>query len=477
MINRSKRKICLRYFGFALILLGIILNEWLLAALFSKDGLLILSTKILIWFFDISLILFGILFVTPPSKKSLKGNIILFYFSVIFCFLVFELFLQITDKPKINYLNRKRKTVYLMSKKFHHDYRPSQIFLRYPKKYDEFLPVENQINSLGIRGPEIPAKREGEYRILLLGDSFIQADEIKYEDTVGQILNKTINKKDCLVIQHGMSSWSPLLELNWFNKKGIKLKVNLVILFLCINDFYSASSNADNGYIKQTVFDEKGLPLKFNVDIPAHQKIIKPKRETNWFAIELKSIKLISNFFYQLKKKMPPFSQETIDFLLNNDFDNFRKSAIKLIPPNFKEKAIILDILELSRPTNLWDKETTDRVNISFWFLDKLQDIAKRENINIAISLVPLPWNVSKTENKIGRKKYLFTDVILPMGGIEKKIKDYCKTNDIHYIDLYTSFIKHSKGSQEKLFLIYDGHWTAKGHEIAAKTIKTSLNL
>lgn len=476
MKNSSKRRLFLRYIGFAFILLGIILNEWLLAALFSKDGLLLLSTKILIWTFDISFILFGILFVTPPSKKSLKANIILLYFSVIFCFLVFELFLQITDKPKIDYLNRKGATIYLVSKNFHHDYRPSQIFLRYPKKYDEFLPVENQINSLGIRGTEIPAKRDGEYRILLLGDSFMQADEIKYEDTVGQVLSKIINKKDCLVIQHGMSSWSPLLELNWFNKKGIKLKPNLAILFLCINDFYSAST-ADIGYIKQTVFDEKGLPLKFNVNVPAHQNITKPKRKTNRFAIELKSIKLISSFFHQLKEKAPSFSQETIDFLLNNDFDNFRKSAIKLIPPNFKEKAIILNILELSRPSNLWDKETTERVNISFGFLDKLHDIAKRENINIAISLVPLPWNVSKTETKIGRKKYLFTDVILPMGGIEKKIKEYCKTNDIHYIDLYTSFINYLKGSKKKLFLISDGHWTAKGHEIAAKTIKTSLNL
>ena len=45
------------------------------------------------------------------------------------------------------------------------------------------------INAAGLRGPDIPAKKAGEKRLLLLGDSFMQAAEVKFSKTTGEILS------------------------------------------------------------------------------------------------------------------------------------------------------------------------------------------------------------------------------------------------------------------------------------------------
>ena len=72
---------------------------------------------------------------------------------------------------------------------------------------------------------------------------------------------------DYEIIQHGMSSWSPLLELNWLIKKGLSFKPKSVVLFLCINDFYQDYFSSDLAYTKETVFDLDGYPKEFNISV------------------------------------------------------------------------------------------------------------------------------------------------------------------------------------------------------------------
>jgi len=53
--------------GIALVVIGIFLNEWILAGLFSEDGYFESSTRLKIWVFDIGLVASGIIFIRFPN--------------------------------------------------------------------------------------------------------------------------------------------------------------------------------------------------------------------------------------------------------------------------------------------------------------------------------------------------------------------------------------------------------------------------
>ena len=71
------RRNILRLSGTTLIVVGMLANEWFLLKLFSRDGILELSSRVAIWSFDIIVIIVGILFVTRSrffSSISLRSS-------------------------------------------------------------------------------------------------------------------------------------------------------------------------------------------------------------------------------------------------------------------------------------------------------------------------------------------------------------------------------------------------------------------
>jgi len=96
------------FIGSSLILAGVLLNEWIVAALFSPDGVLSTSIyRIIIWIFDISLISIGTLLLI--YRKSLRASMKTFLFPVITLILVaviLEVGLQLLTVifPKIDLL-------------------------------------------------------------------------------------------------------------------------------------------------------------------------------------------------------------------------------------------------------------------------------------------------------------------------------------------------------------------------------------
>ena len=115
------------------------------------------------------------------------------------------------------------------------DYIPNSTFIRKPGRNDEFGEVINHINSIGIRGPELEKKKG--FRVLNIGDSYVQAEELEFDKTFGEILNNEF-KDSIEFISHGISSWAPTPMFSWILHKGLDLQPDEINLFLCINDFY-----------------------------------------------------------------------------------------------------------------------------------------------------------------------------------------------------------------------------------------------
>jgi len=391
-------------------------------------------------------------------------------------FLLF--FLPIFPLPTDNLINKSGDSVYVINKQYHHDYRSSQEFLRYPTNLDEFKPVYNKINSLGIRGAEISIKKSP--RLLLLGDSFIEAEEVDAKFTVGSLLNEKFGP-ECEIIQKGISSWSPLLELNWLLKIGFSLAPDHIVLFIVPNDFFGLSySRSDASYAKVAKFNDQGDPVSFEVSSTQDRTIF--EKQLN----KLQLFKLLKNIYVHFKglnknynfRSIPEFKQFTqqeLEELLLIPPDTVRETLDKRLDADNTVKDQVKESICLSRSNELWDIETKTNVELSMKFLLRIKEHCSDRNIKLSILYVPFGWNIDQKETSLARKHFHMENAILPLGGIETEIKNFCSENKVEYLD-FGSYIQ-GLNSEKLLYYKSDPHWGPNGHKAVADFLYSKLKI
>jgi|GEM_PF-2753203 len=96
------------------------------------------------------------------------------------------------------------------------------------------------INSLGLRGSEVKAKKESCYRIVVIGGSAVFGGSVPGDDmTFCGLLEKHLRgkyKKDIEVINAGIPAFVSMQELILFENKIIEMKPEMVIIFDGFND-------------------------------------------------------------------------------------------------------------------------------------------------------------------------------------------------------------------------------------------------
>lgn len=105
----------------------------------------------------------------------------------------------------------------------------------------EFHHAHYQVNSLGLRGPEVTVpKPAGEDRILWLGDSIVFGIGADYENTLPAIVerkaNEHSNAKPYRVVNMGVPSYNTEQELIQLETVGLSLEPDAVLLMFATND-------------------------------------------------------------------------------------------------------------------------------------------------------------------------------------------------------------------------------------------------
>jgi lysophospholipase L1-like esterase len=111
-----------------------------------------------------------------------------------------------------------------------------------------------EINSDGWRGPEIPLQHPpGTLRIALLGDSFIEAFEVPFEQTVGEVIARRLSaerRQPVQVLNFGEGGYGTAQELLTLQHEVWKYSPDLVLLAITtgndISDNYRPLKKADN---------------------------------------------------------------------------------------------------------------------------------------------------------------------------------------------------------------------------------------
>jgi lysophospholipase L1-like esterase len=95
------------------------------------------------------------------------------------------------------------------------------------------------INSLGLRGPEIPPREPGELRVLFSGDSIVAALEVDHEQTFVALLESMLRERlgvPVRTINAGVRGYGTDQDYLYFRDRGWRLEPDLVVFFHSGND-------------------------------------------------------------------------------------------------------------------------------------------------------------------------------------------------------------------------------------------------
>ena len=164
--------------------------------------------------------------------------------------------------------------------------------------------IRVEINALGFRGPEIEIDKKGRYRVLIIGDSQVEALNMPYEDTFMAILQRRFKARGLPIeiVPMAVSNYSTAQEYLLYEKWGRRLKPDLVILCFFVGNDYENNHRPlwpdDRPY-----FDLKNGKL---VRLPFKHRQLNTNRFRDWMRKNIRLYTLIPNLIKQLVKVLKP---------------------------------------------------------------------------------------------------------------------------------------------------------------------------
>jgi len=309
--------------------------------------------------------------------------------------------------------------------------------------------TEYRINSLGLRDDELTIEKPpNTFRILILGDSFTEGIGVNSSETFSKrlqtMLDTAISDYDCQVVNAGVGSYSPLLEYIYLSRYGLQLDPDLVILNFDLSDVYD-----DIQYTYRAHFNKMGVPIAV---VPEHERA-----KSSWFREKLVSIK----DFFKEHTRLYNFirvrlSQPLEPWISENSFSgDIRYDKYAMLRENYP-----------------WEDDRDWALSYKYILL--IQDTLSSRGIEFWVTVYPYGLQISPREWSSGRRFWGFKADTIYSTKPQEYMESFCRRNRIPVINMCDDFRAASR-STFPLYLDYNGHWTAAGHEVAAKALFREL--
>ena len=291
------------------------------------------------------------------------------------------------------------------------------------------------------------SKPNGVFRILLLGDSFIEAKTVNSKQTLARKLEDLTQSKgyNVEVISMGIGGYNTLQEYLAFELFGRRYAPDLVLLsFFTWNDIKDNSSELKH----------KGARPFLDPDKPEVWEIIPMDFESNVRSYKKRKIQRTGPInglmiTQQLKKIVYSFEQ---------------RNKVKDITPLIRHSKCV-DLPEYSRA---WG--ATSRI------LERLNSRVNEIGARFLVFTVPaigevVPRVMSETLTHFSDPQ----TYCLEKAPANKRLFQILKELDVILIDLLPNFRKANREDGLQLYPTDDNHWNAEGYELAARTIFLEL--
>jgi len=357
-----------------------------------------------------------------------------------------------------------------------HSYRP---FLEYEQVWGDRT-IHFHTNSLGWkdgRPGRVIVKRPDRERIVVLGDSFAEGLGYVQEQTLGGVIERTLNAagRRCEVLNGGRSSFSPILEyqrLKRFLAAGYH--TDTVVLLYDVSD-----AQDEIFYASRYQLSAKGEPERFR----------------GWcYHPGLRSLYNHSALARRLRRMT--LAPGTVTHPGPQDARDHR------VPPDFAPGAPPISarrLLELSpwaygvlraswtaHPASLagWAE---DGLRAGFANLQRIQRLTREHGIRLLIAIYPIPQMLYTREDPayyavlkrtfpqgFADREVLYGSRPGPVETVyERRVQDFCRRQGIELLDLIPE-IEHTL-EPHRLYIPGDIHFNDQGHRFVGLRIAEAL--
>jgi hypothetical protein len=295
-----------------------------------------------------------------------------------------------------------------------------------------------QFNSIGMRDREhaVP-KDNGTFRVLLLGDSFMESLQVDFEDSFPKLLEDRLrqsSRRPVEVINCAVSGWGTDQELIYLQQYGLKFHPDLILIGMTIHN--DVADNLEEHF--HTLVDGKLMA--------------KPKQEIPW--LEYRSLKV--------KDFLASHSHLT-QLLRKYKYRRGLATAAQSLDTH------LLQLVRREESAQLgmgWE--------MTYQLFKQIQEAGKGIGAEAAIFLIPLSIQLyDQAFTRFMRAHDVSRDDI-SLEKPQEKMTQFGKSSGIQIIDLLPNFREWVQTNQQSLH-VADGHWTSGGHRLAADVVSDQL--
>lgn len=319
---------------------------------------------------------------------------------------------------------------------------------RYPE-WDSLFSV----NSLGFRDEEMPEQKpDGVFRILLIGDSFIEGEGVNLDQTAAQLLEHRFTKKfqePYDVVNMGVMSYSPILYERLLRKWATRLSADFVIVNIDMSDFqndYSYVQDLDeSGNFRNTLFQQRmgsahvALPL---VDI----------KLKFWLRQHSLLYSTVADRVKQVIRRVGHLPEPTV-FAINDPVSD----------PHYVTRS-----RQNADDPLMWNQFSTSILGIN--------QLLTTQHIPWIMTIYPYGHQVAVDEWAKGRIRNGFDSNVVYPSDTADKLVEFGREHNISVRNLVPAFQKASMDRDQLLYYSYDGHFTPTGHLVLSQQLEQLID-
>jgi hypothetical protein len=299
--------------------------------------------------------------------------------------------------------------------------------------------VSVSFNSLGMRGPEPGvAKSARALRVLVLGDSFMEALQVPYEASFPSLLERELERRTARpieIVNASVSGWGTDDELKYLTAYGMKCAPDLVLVAMTLHNDIN-----DN------------LRERFHA---MRDGVLVEQSRTTASAMRYKLIEL-------------------------RDFLATRSQAYTLLLRARRAREMKAEAGQLSDHVFALFSEPPDErirrgVELTALLLERMQQVASADGSRVALILLPL-------EVQLSEQRFAALTAAAPaharhlhLARPQRLMTDVGDRLGLEVIDLLPSFRAWTAEGRQRLYLERDGHWNVSGHHLAADIVAGEL--
>jgi hypothetical protein len=318
--------------------------------------------------------------------------------------------------------------------------------------------VEVAINRHGLRDPErgydAPA---GTARILALGDSFVEGYSVPMPQTATQVLESSLARAGCAaeVINGGTAGYSTDQELLFYETEGHRYQPRVVVLFFHYNDVVYNDRQDYFGAPKPVFQMGEGPLCVHRLPVRKPDSIAAPASPTE------SPDRSGSELLEWLRERLWFGSPAAYDLL----------ARAGLWPP--------MPRMETRLEMRVYERRTVDLIEDAWAktaaILAALEEEARSGGARLLIVHVPSRLEIDDRTWRLTRRLYGWSEAGWDGTQVARRLQEIGAQAGIPVLDLTASLRRASEGWAGAPYFTYDGHWTARGHRIAADEVQRFL--